>query len=70
MIPGWSRSAAEFGRNKVELAKGRRATALDMRGHDRQAETVIFEEDEGGGYFMFYEHAPRFNRKVAAYLPA
>ena len=33
MIPGWSQSAAEFGRNIDELAKGRRVIALDMRGH-------------------------------------
>ncbi len=33
MIPGWSQSAAEFGRNIPELAKGRRVIALDMRGH-------------------------------------
>lgn len=33
MIPGWSQSAAEFGRNIDELSKGRRVIALDMRGH-------------------------------------
>lgn len=33
MIPGWSQSAAEFGRNIDELAKGRRVIALDMRSH-------------------------------------
>ena len=33
MIPGWSQSAAEFGRNIAELAKGRRVIALDMRSH-------------------------------------
>lgn len=32
------------------------------------AKSVIFEEDEGGGHFMFYENAPRFNREVAAFL--
>lgn len=33
MIPGWSQSAAEFGRNISALAKNRRVIALDMRGH-------------------------------------
>lgn len=33
MIPGWSQSAAEFGRNIGELARGRRVIALDMRSH-------------------------------------
>ena len=33
MIPGWSQSAAEFGRNISALAKSRRVIALDMRGH-------------------------------------
>jgi pimeloyl-ACP methyl ester carboxylesterase len=33
MIPGWSQSAAEFGRNIDELAKDRRVIALDMRSH-------------------------------------
>ena len=33
MIPGWSQSAAEFGRNITELAKSRRVIALDMRSH-------------------------------------
>jgi pimeloyl-ACP methyl ester carboxylesterase len=33
MIPGWSQSAAEFGRNIEELAKSRRVLALDMRSH-------------------------------------
>ena len=33
MIPGWSQSAAEYGRNIEELAKGRRVIALDMRSH-------------------------------------
>ena len=33
MIPGWSQSAAEFGRNVEELAKHRRVIALDMRSH-------------------------------------
>ena len=33
MIPGWSQSAAEYGRNIEELAKTRRVIALDMRSH-------------------------------------
>ncbi|MCA3560155.1 MAG: alpha/beta hydrolase [Aestuariivirga sp.] len=33
MIPGWSQSAAEYGRNIEELAQGRRVIALDMRSH-------------------------------------
>jgi pimeloyl-ACP methyl ester carboxylesterase len=33
MMPGWSQSAAEFGRNIEELAKDRRVIALDMRSH-------------------------------------
>ena len=33
MIPGWSQSAAEYGRNIAELAKGSRVIALDMRSH-------------------------------------
>lgn len=33
MIPGWSQSAAEYGRNIEELAKSRRVIALDMRSH-------------------------------------
>ena len=33
MIPGWSQSAAEYGRNIDELAKGSRVIALDMRSH-------------------------------------
>lgn len=33
MIPGWSQSAAEYGRNIDELAKDRRVIALDMRSH-------------------------------------
>ena len=33
MIPGWSQSAAEYGRNIGELAKTRRVIALDMRSH-------------------------------------
>jgi non-heme chloroperoxidase len=33
MIPGWSQSAAEYGRNIGDLAKGRRVIALDMRSH-------------------------------------
>ena len=33
MIPGWSQSAAEFGRNIEVLAKDRHVIALDMRGH-------------------------------------
>jgi non-heme chloroperoxidase len=33
MIPGWSQSAAEFGRNIEALAAHRRVIALDMRGH-------------------------------------
>jgi non-heme chloroperoxidase len=33
MIPGWSQSAAEFGRNIGELATSRRVIALDMRSH-------------------------------------
>lgn len=33
MIPGWSQSAAEFGRNIDELARDRRVIALDMRSH-------------------------------------
>lgn len=33
MIPGWSQSAAEYGRNIEDLAKTRRVIALDMRSH-------------------------------------
>lgn len=33
MIPGWSQSAAEYGRNIEELAGNRRVIALDMRSH-------------------------------------
>ena len=33
MIPGWSQSAAEYGRNIDELARDRRVIALDMRSH-------------------------------------
>lgn len=33
MLPGWSQSAAEFGRNIDALAAGRRVIALDLRGH-------------------------------------
>ncbi|MFN4143273.1 alpha/beta fold hydrolase [Aestuariivirga sp.] len=33
MIPGWSQSAAEYGRNIDDLAKHRRVIALDMRSH-------------------------------------
>ena len=33
MIPGWSQSAAEYGRNIEELAQGRHVIALDMRSH-------------------------------------
>jgi pimeloyl-ACP methyl ester carboxylesterase len=33
MIPGWSQSAAEFGRNIEALARDRRVIALDMRSH-------------------------------------
>lgn len=33
MIPGWSQSAAEFGRNLPALAERRHVVALDMRGH-------------------------------------
>ena len=33
MIPGWSQSAAEYGRNIDELAKSRRVIAIDMRSH-------------------------------------
>ncbi len=33
MIPGWSQSAAEYGRNIDELAKTCRVIALDMRSH-------------------------------------
>ncbi|MCB1378644.1 MAG: alpha/beta hydrolase [Alphaproteobacteria bacterium] len=33
MIPGWSQSAAEYGRNIDALARTRRVIALDMRGH-------------------------------------
>jgi non-heme chloroperoxidase len=33
MIPGWSQSAAEYGRNIEALAKDRRVIALDMRSH-------------------------------------
>lgn len=32
------------------------------------ARSVIFEENEGGGHFMFFENAARFNREVAAFL--
>lgn len=37
MIPGWSQSAAEYGRNIDELAKSRRVIALDMRSHGDSA---------------------------------
>ena len=43
MIPGWSQSAAEFGRNIPELAKNRRVIALDMRGHGESSKPA-------GGY--------------------
>jgi non-heme chloroperoxidase len=33
MIPGWSQSAAEYGRNIDELSKSRHIIALDMRSH-------------------------------------
>ena len=33
MIPGWSQTAAAFGRNIEPLARHRRVVALDMRGH-------------------------------------
>ena len=33
MIPGWSQSAAEYGRNIDDLAKSRHVIALDMRSH-------------------------------------
>jgi non-heme chloroperoxidase len=33
MIPGWSQTAAMFGRNIEALARTRRVIALDMRGH-------------------------------------
>ena len=33
MIPGWSQSAAEFGRQMDELSRDRRVIAVDMRGH-------------------------------------
>lgn len=33
MLPGWSQSAAEYGRNIEDLAKTRRVIALDMRSH-------------------------------------
>ena len=33
MIPGWSQSAAEYGRNIAALAKGCHVIALDMRSH-------------------------------------
>ncbi|WP_027133122.1 alpha/beta fold hydrolase [Geminicoccus roseus] len=42
MIPGWSQTAAEFGRNIPALAKGRRVLALDMRGHGES------DKPEGG----------------------
>lgn len=42
MIPGWSQSAAEFGRNIEELSNGRRVIALDMRGHGES------DKPEGG----------------------
>lgn len=38
MIPGWSQTAAEFGRNIEDLAAaGSRVVALDMRGHGESA---------------------------------
>jgi len=40
MIPGWSQSAAEFGRNIAELAKDRRVIALDMRSHGESAKAA------------------------------
>ncbi|MFO0992849.1 MAG: alpha/beta hydrolase [Hyphomicrobiales bacterium] len=40
MIPGWSQSAAEFGRNIEELAKHRRVIALDMRSHGDSPNTA------------------------------
>jgi non-heme chloroperoxidase len=43
MIPGWSQTAAEFGRNIEDLAAGgRRVIALDMRGHGES------DKPEGG----------------------
>ena len=32
------------------------------------ARAVIFEEDEGGAHFMFYENASRFNAEVDRFL--
>lgn len=40
MIPGWSQSAAEYGRNIDELAKGRRVIALDMRSHGESSKSA------------------------------
>jgi non-heme chloroperoxidase len=40
MIPGWSQSAAEFGRNIDALAKDRRVIALDMRSHGESAKAA------------------------------
>lgn len=40
MIPGWSQSAAEFGRNIDELAKDRRVIAVDMRSHGESEKTA------------------------------
>ncbi|MEM0908801.1 MAG: alpha/beta hydrolase, partial [Pseudomonadota bacterium] len=32
------------------------------------AQVEIFEADQGGGHFMFWENADRFNGSVAAFL--
>jgi pimeloyl-ACP methyl ester carboxylesterase len=40
MIPGWSQSAAEFGRNIDELARDRRVIAVDMRSHGDSPKAV------------------------------
>ena len=62
MIPGWSQSAAEYGRNIEELAQGRRVIALDMRSHGESPHAAsghrIYEEHEGGSHFMFFDLPP------------
>lgn len=36
--------------------------------HNPDARVSIFEEDEGGAHFMFFENPRRFNAEVAAFL--
>ena len=58
MIPGWSQSAAEFGRNISALAKNRRVIALDMRGHG--------ESDKPAGGYRIQRLAKDLDEVIAA----